>query len=240
VNSFHAPSRALARDLAVPARAGRPPHAPLQRGPRRARLAGVGRRALLAASCALVLGAPAASAQEAYVPGEAAAGGAQPAAPAAAAPATAAGRVDVRALQRRLGVTVDGVLGPETRRALKRFQRRHGLAPDGVPGPATLAKLGLAAGAGASSARPSAATPARVRRLRATLERIARCESGGDPTAVSPDGRYRGKYQFSRATWRAVGGKGDPATAPEAEQDLRAAILYERQGPSAWPVCGRR
>ena len=28
------------------------------------------------------------------------------------------------------------------------------------------------------------------------LEAIAACESGGDPTAVSADGTYHGKYQF--------------------------------------------
>ncbi len=73
---------------------------------------------------------------------------------------------------------------------------------------------------------------------RATLESIASCESGGDPTAVSSDGTYRGKYQFDRSTWASVGGSGDPAAAPEAEQDYRAALLYQRGGSSAWPVCG--
>lgn len=72
------------------------------------------------------------------------------------------------------------------------------------------------------------------------LQRIAQCESGGNPAAVSPGGQYRGKYQFDPATWRAVGGSGDPASAPEAEQDRRAAILYSRTGPSSWPVCGAR
>ncbi len=72
------------------------------------------------------------------------------------------------------------------------------------------------------------------------LERIAQCESGGNPGAISPGGQYRGKYQFDPATWRAVGGSGDPAAAPEAEQDRRAAILYSRTGPSSWPVCGAR
>lgn len=75
--------------------------------------------------------------------------------------------------------------------------------------------------------------------MRARLERIARCESGGNPRAVSANGMYRGKYQFSRATWRTVGGKGDPAAASEAEQDRRAAMLYRRSGPAPWPVCGR-
>lgn len=70
------------------------------------------------------------------------------------------------------------------------------------------------------------------------LESIAACESGGDPTAVSADGSYRGKYQFDFGTWASVGGSGDPAAAPEDEQDYRAALLYSRSGSSPWPVCG--
>lgn len=71
-----------------------------------------------------------------------------------------------------------------------------------------------------------------------TLEAIAACESGGDPTIVSSDGSYRGKYQFSFETWASVGGSGDPAAAPEIEQDYRAATLYAMSGSSPWPVCG--
>jgi hypothetical protein len=71
------------------------------------------------------------------------------------------------------------------------------------------------------------------------LAAIARCESGGNPRAVSASGMYRGKYQFSFATWRTVGGTGDPAQASETEQDRRAAMLYRRAGPGQWPVCGR-
>jgi hypothetical protein len=71
-----------------------------------------------------------------------------------------------------------------------------------------------------------------------TLESIAACESGGDPTIVSADGSYRGKYQFDFGTWESVGGSGDPAAAPEDEQDYRAALLYSQAGSSPWPVCG--
>ncbi len=71
-----------------------------------------------------------------------------------------------------------------------------------------------------------------------TLVSIAECESGGDPTVVSSDGSYRGKYQFDFGTWESVGGSGDPAVAPEVEQDYRAALLYSRAGSSPWPVCG--
>lgn len=71
------------------------------------------------------------------------------------------------------------------------------------------------------------------------LAAIAQCESHGDPRAISANGTYRGKYQFSFSTWASVGGKGDPAQASEAEQDRRAAILYRTGGPGHWPVCGR-
>lgn len=72
------------------------------------------------------------------------------------------------------------------------------------------------------------------------LVRIARCESGGDPRAISPGGTYRGKYQFAMSTWASVGGRGDPAAASEAEQDRRAMILLRTGGPGHWPVCSRR
>jgi hypothetical protein len=74
--------------------------------------------------------------------------------------------------------------------------------------------------------------------VRAILGRIAACESKGNPRAISASGTFRGKYQFSYGTWRAVGGHGDPASAPEAEQDRRAAMLLKRNGHSPWPVCG--
>ena len=70
------------------------------------------------------------------------------------------------------------------------------------------------------------------------LEAIAQCESGGDPTAIGGGGLYRGKYQFTYGTWQSVGGSGDPAAAPEGEQDRRAAILLARSGTGQWPVCG--
>ena len=73
----------------------------------------------------------------------------------------------------------------------------------------------------------------------APLQAIAACESGGDPAAIGGGGQYRGKYQFSTSTWTSVGGSGDPAAAPEAEQDKRASMLYARTGASSWPVCGR-
>jgi hypothetical protein len=73
----------------------------------------------------------------------------------------------------------------------------------------------------------------------APLQAIAACESGGNPGAIGGGGQFRGKYQFTYSTWASVGGTGDPAAAPEAEQDKRAAMLYATAGSGQWPVCGR-
>lgn len=152
----------------------------------------------------------------------------------------------VRSVQRKLGVTVDGVVGPVTRKALRRFQRTQDLQVTGRIDRATLRALGLRAREASTGAGGAAAgekpkgdqAPSIPAAARATLERIAACESGGDPKAVSSNGLYRGKYQFHRDTWRSVGGSGDPAAAPEREQDRRAYILLKRAGTSPWPVCG--
>ncbi|MGY1849372.1 ubiquitin-like domain-containing protein [Blastococcus sp. SYSU DS1021] len=69
---------------------------------------------------------------------------------------------------------------------------------------------------------------------------LAACESGGRPNAVSGTGKYRGMYQFSQATWNAVGGAGDPAAASADEQTYRAQLLYQRSGAGQWPHCGPR
>jgi peptidoglycan hydrolase-like protein with peptidoglycan-binding domain len=138
----------------------------------------------------------------------------------------------VAAVQRALGVRITGVYDARTRRAVRAFQRRNGLTVDGIVGPQTLGALGLG-----SRTRTKSSNPAGDSSVSATLDRIAQCESGGDPTAVSSSGQYRGKYQFDRQTWESLGGTGDPAQAPEAEQDRLAAQLYSQRGGAAWPNC---
>ena len=140
---------------------------------------------------------------------------------------------NVKRLQRKLGVTTSGYYGPLTKKAVKRFQRRVGLKADGIAGPATLAKLGVRvtrqqsdSGSGSDVEIPP------------ELQRIAQCESGGNPRAVSSDGKYRGKYQFDLETWRSIGGTGDPADAPESTQDRLALKLYRQRGTAPWPNCG--
>jgi peptidoglycan hydrolase-like protein with peptidoglycan-binding domain len=54
-------------------------------------------------------------------------------------------------VQRWLGIGADGIFGPGTRRAVKRFQRGHGLTADGIVGPVTWAALKRAGARKASS-----------------------------------------------------------------------------------------
>jgi hypothetical protein len=80
----------------------------------------------------------------------------------------------------------------------------------------------------------------------AALEALRVCESGGDYTAVSPGGSYRGAYQFGQGTWDSVASRWrpdlvgvDPAAAAPADQDALARALYDEAGSSPWPHCGR-
>ncbi len=152
----------------------------------------------------------------------------------------------VRRLQRKLNLSADGVFGPQTDRAVRRFQRRNGLTADGIVGPMTRAKLGLARFSSSDVRHPPKDASddggdggdSKVK-LPRVLREIAECESGGDPRAVSSNGMYRGKFQFSRSTWKAVGGRGDdPAKASEAHQDRMALRLYRQSGVGPWPACG--
>jgi len=77
-------------------------------------------------------------------------GGAVPSAPSAPAPKLSRPVIlmgstgdDVKALQKRLSIEVDGMFGPKTDKAVRSFQKSAGLIVDGKVGPYTWAKLGL-------------------------------------------------------------------------------------------------
>jgi hypothetical protein len=118
---------------------------------------------------------------------------------------------------------------------VKRIQKALGIKADGVAGPATLAALGLA-GATRNSSMEST-KPVNPDDVAAVMAKIAECESGGNPAAISASGTYRGKYQFTQETWESLGATGDPAEADESVQDMYAAGLYQQRGLAPWPAC---
>jgi peptidoglycan hydrolase-like protein with peptidoglycan-binding domain len=145
----------------------------------------------------------------------------------------------VRNLQWKLRMQVTGWFGPVTLRNVKRFQKAKGLPVTGVVTSATWRLLRPPPKRVAPRASRSAARAGiRLAVARLNWRALARCESGGRPTAVNPAGYY-GLYQFNLGTWRSVGGSGYPHRASSAEQLYRAQVLYQRRGSRPWPVCGR-
>lgn len=49
--------------------------------------------------------------------------------------------MDIREIQKALGIEADGIKGPKTKAAIKKFQKDHGLVADGIVGPKTEAAL---------------------------------------------------------------------------------------------------
>lgn len=68
---------------------------------------------------------------------------------------------------------------------------------------------------------------------------LANCEAGGNWATNTGNG-YSGGTQFSLATWRSVGGTGEPWQNSREEQIHRGQILQARSGWSQWPACSRK
>lgn len=47
----------------------------------------------------------------------------------------------VKRIQKKVGVTADGIFGPKTKRAVQTWQAKHGLRADGIVGPLTYARM---------------------------------------------------------------------------------------------------
>lgn len=85
-------------------------------------------------------------------------------------------------VQQRLGITADGIFGPQTERAVRAFQLRNGLAVDGIVGPITWSALfgaqsialPAAASGGKGGSRAAEVTVAAAFQPRRPLERLQR------------------------------------------------------------------
>ena len=143
----------------------------------------------------------------------------------------------VAALQRALGVSVDGDFGPGTEKALERWQREHGLVSDGVAGPATRAALDLGAGR-VMKAERRFSPPRRTSARKATSKPQKRPARGGGVSAlqqalgIGADGVFGPATERALKRWqRAHGLTADGIAGPQTREAL---------GLGAGPVLKRR
>lgn len=153
----------------------------------------------------------------------------------------------LRSLQRALGVTVDGILGPQSRQALRRFEASRGLPADGVPDPAVLQALNVqnekAATPDAGPDAPATTTQAASSIQRAVSAAMSKIGSpyrsgGSGPSAFDCSGlvvwamRQAG-VQLPRTSFAQYA-----AGTPVASRSIQAGdlVFFDTAGPGASDV----
>ena len=125
------------------------------------------------------------------------------------------------AVQQALGVKADGVMGPQTRKALRRFQRRHGLPAVGLAGPRTRAALHLGGDA------PQAATGSRRATLRDVQEKL-----GLDADGVAGPKTRAAIRDFQSENNLDLTGRLDPKTRSAIMGSSETSAASPRSAPS--------
>ncbi|MDO8211280.1 peptidoglycan-binding protein [Conexibacter sp. CPCC 206217] len=119
----------------------------------------------------------------------------------------------VRAVQHELGIPADGIFGPQSLKALKRFQSSHGLTADGIVGPSTWSALVRDGGGGGSSSGRNAR--AAVKTDGSGVEALQRA------LGISADGDFGPGTEAALKRWQASRGlEADGVAGPATRSAL--------------------
>jgi peptidoglycan DL-endopeptidase CwlO len=140
----------------------------------------------------------------------------------------------VKTVQRIVGAYADGVFGPKTLAAVKRYQARKGLVVDGIVGPKTAAKMGLTSAAASRSSTSRSTTTSvsssRVVNLAAAYTGIMYRYGGTSPAGFDCSGYTQ--FVFAKAGIRL------PRTS-EAQRRATTRVSNPRPGDLVfwgWPA----
>jgi peptidoglycan hydrolase-like protein with peptidoglycan-binding domain len=146
----------------------------------------------------------------------------------------------VAAVQKWLGLSVDRIYGPATKRAVKRFQRRHGLMADGIVGPATWSALKRAH---ARSARSAGGGGGPRVQSRGRYVRLLQQTLGIGADGVFGPATQRAVKRFQRSHGLAADGVVGPATWSALGYASVKVVLkraHLRGGGGGLPISVRR
>ena len=156
----------------------------------------------------------------------------------------------VAAAQRALGISADGVFGPQTRHAVLAFQAAHGLAVDGVIGPITASALGLG-GTPVGAPAPDRSTTIAVQRAlgvpadgvygpvtRAAVRRFQQAHGLAVDGVVGPQTLAALGLSGAGATPTAPPGAGAGAAVAAARSKLGAPYVRAGTGPNGFDCSG--
>ena len=131
---------------------------------------------------------------------------------------------EVKALQQQLGITADGIYGPNTEAAVRAFQQRAGIQVDGIAGGQTQSAL-AAGGSPRNAGAPRASTAPFTADGGSTTQAPPQPQSAAPQTSPRPQARPQQSAPTGRGDGSAeVARRRDDREADQLAQDTLAAL----------------